>query len=73
MFCGFCSIAFCLSFTCELVEVPPPKKLPRRMSLMPVEPEPTPNATKPIAKTRARKTNTHFACRRRRGKNIVCS
>ena len=71
---GCCAITFCFAFTCELVEVPPPpKKLPRRMSLIPVEPEPTPKATKPTAKTSARKTKTHFACLRRRGKNIVCS
>jgi len=71
---GLRAIAFCFSFARELVEVPPPpKKFPRRMSLMPVEPEPTPKATKPTAKTSARKTKTHFACLRRRGKNIACS
>src|SRR6266513_2990585 len=35
---------------------------------IPVEPDPTPKATKPTAKTSARRTNIHFACRRRREK-----
>ena len=34
---------------------------------------PMPKPTKPTAKTSARKTNIHFACRRRRVKNIVSS
>jgi hypothetical protein len=34
---GLRAIAFCFSFARELVEVPPPpKKFPRRMSLIPV-------------------------------------
>jgi hypothetical protein len=62
--------------TPELTLEPPlPKmlKFPRRRSPIPVEPDPTPKNTKPAAKTKARKTKTHFACARRRGKNIVCS
>src|SRR4051794_38968942 len=37
-------------------------------SLIPVEPEPTPKRTKLNAKTTARKTKTHLACRRSRAK-----
>ena len=44
-----------------------PKKL-LSASLIPVEPEPTPKRTKLNAKTSARKTKTHLACRRRRAK-----
>src|SRR3954469_5116563 len=35
---------------------------------IPLEPEPTPKATKPIAKARASSTNIHLAWRRRREK-----
>src|SRR5919204_6390805 len=73
-----CALVFLRALlTAELVVEPPPEpkmlKLPRSRSPSPVEPEPTPKKTKPAAKTKARKTKTHFACRRRRGKNIVCS
>src|SRR6266511_2072433 len=36
-------------------------------------PDPTPKMTKPTPNTRARNTNTHFACRRSIGKNILSS
>ena len=54
---GCAATTFCASLTCELVELLlPPKKLPRRMSLIPVEPEPTPRKMKPPAKATARNT-----------------
>src|SRR5919204_1915785 len=73
-----CALVFLRALlTAELVVEPPPEpkmlKLPRSRSPSPVDREPTPRKTKPAAKTNARKTKTHFACRRRRGKNIVCS
>jgi hypothetical protein len=43
------------------------------MSPTPVPPAPTPKRTKPPPSATARKTNIHFAWRRRRGKNIVSS
>src|SRR5947207_1893663 len=70
-------VLFSAFLTAVLVVEPPPEpkmlKLPRRRSPRPVEPDPTPKKTKPAAKTNARKTKTHFAWRRRRGKNIVDS
>src|SRR3954463_2832664 len=71
--CAFASAS--ALFTPELTVVPLlPKtlKFPRSRSPIP-DPEPTPKKTKPAAKTNASRTNTHFAWRRRRGKNIVDS
>src|SRR5919201_3367925 len=71
---GWAATCFCWSLILELVELPlPPKKLPRRMSPIPVEPEPTPKATKPIANASARRTYITFACRRRREKKSCSS
>src|SRR6266496_2545186 len=61
MLLEFLAIFFWSSLIREPTELPPPKKLPRRMSLIPVEPEPTPKAS-------ASSTNIHLACRRRREK-----
>src|SRR4051794_25710623 len=64
---------FTAALLVELLLLPKTLKLPRSRSPSPVEPEPTPKNTNPPAKTKTSKTKTHFACRRRRGKNIVCS
>ena len=67
---GFSSTRFCAS---EIDGIPEPPPLPRRMSPKPTPPAPTPKPTKPSPKASARKRNTHFACLRRRGKNMVSS
>src|SRR3954464_13690083 len=72
-FFGFRSARFCSlpRVAPLLLEVP---KMSPGLSRSPSElPEPTPKKTKPSAKTSARKTKTHLACLRRRGKNICAS
>src|SRR2546430_4174940 len=70
MLFGFVLIFFWSSLIRPLTPLlpPPPKRPLRKMSLIPVEPEPTPKATKPTPNTSASRTNIHFVCRRRRAK-----
>jgi hypothetical protein len=60
----------------ELAPLEPlPITLLKRSPMLPtpVEPEPTPKPTNPIANTSARSTNIHFACLRRRAKKSSSS